>query len=296
MLHQSFLIMGGCNLSCSYCYYRVGNLHYSPTSLKPSDVEQWLKKCMHLMKIESITFTGGEPLLRRDFFEFVKIPIRYGIDTRVLTNGTLLTDKHVNFFRDNNVEVCVSIDSISSNYHEQHRGGFERTMEGILKLRDHKVRRRYLTSTISKGNFNQIEELINFARQNNFGIRFHPIAVGEDNPLFLGNCSNQEQSLILNSLNSWAKLNNKKYYLGLIYSVMKFGAPPRLSDCTFARQSIVIDSDGSIYPCYQHKDDKMYRLGNITQTSPKEVEENKRKFFSQVQPASCIKTACLGVF
>jgi len=120
-----------CNLKCKHCYSTAG---------KPWNDELTTEEALRVIKIlaeagvTSIAFSGGEPLLRKDFFELVSLLKEYGVYVAVATNGTLLTEGMVSRLKSHGVEyVQISLDGLKET-HEQFRGIagiYDRVVEGI---------------------------------------------------------------------------------------------------------------------------------------------------------------------
>lgn len=101
-----------CNLSCPYCYEHpmreAGN--YVGNTKKPYDVD----KIIESLEKESSHFSlfGGEPLLT-DIDDLEKI-WQWGYEkykkNGIQTNGTLITDRHIELFAKYNVNVGISVD------------------------------------------------------------------------------------------------------------------------------------------------------------------------------------------
>ncbi|NIW14134.1 MAG: radical SAM protein, partial [Candidatus Thorarchaeota archaeon] len=84
--------------------------------------------------LPSLSFSGGEPLVRKDFFEvmaYAKKKIPY---VSVATNGTLLTKENVKKLKNVGVDyVEISLDGARNEVHDSFRGVigcFEKTMDG----------------------------------------------------------------------------------------------------------------------------------------------------------------------
>lgn len=89
-----------CNLSCKMCY--IHKKEHDPIALsKELPTEFWLDFIEQAKQNGTLTMliTGGEPLLRKDFREIYLACKKAGFVTSVNTNGTLLTEADVEFFK-----------------------------------------------------------------------------------------------------------------------------------------------------------------------------------------------------
>ena len=79
-------VVGGCNLSCAFCHNEG-----APTK-GTIDIEVAEKAIAAAVAVgfDRVQFTGGEPLLRRDIGDFVRMARRQVQDVGVTTNGTYL--------------------------------------------------------------------------------------------------------------------------------------------------------------------------------------------------------------
>ncbi len=92
--------------------------------------------------IRSLRFTGGEPLLRKDFFDVLGRANTSGFHSIIVqTNGLLLKKLHREINDSPITKVAVSIDGLeqSNDYIRGIRGYFNLAMEGIRLLRGKKV-------------------------------------------------------------------------------------------------------------------------------------------------------------
>lgn len=293
MEHQALVAVGACNLRCQYCWYETGVLDYVRTTVTPANLSRWLDECRKLYTVNYLTITGGEPMLRRDFGELLDVGVQHRLQVAVLTNGTRITDQWARTFREKDIAVFISLDSLTPDYHNTVRGQHDEVMRGIRLLADADVPERYLTTVVSRGNLDQMEPLLDFAEQHGFTINFHVAALPDDHPLSLRRCTEDELRVFYRTLNKWSDRNGRKYIVGQYGAVIRFGRPIPLNTCPFALSTLVIDSDGSLFPCYQHKGEP---LGSMFTSTPEEVQARKRAFIERVRPASCISTDCLGVF
>jgi MoaA/NifB/PqqE/SkfB family radical SAM enzyme len=85
-----------------------------------------------------LTFSGGEPLLHRDFFEIGKKARDLGFALRIFTNGTLVDKKTASRIADlDPIEVEISIYGASAETHDSIThvpGSFNDTVHGAKNL------------------------------------------------------------------------------------------------------------------------------------------------------------------
>jgi organic radical activating enzyme len=81
---QIFVRFFGCNLSCSFCDTRMNSF----MEYEPEELFNELK--LYRGRFHSVSFTGGEPLLQKDFLkEILKLTYKGNFKNYLETNGTL---------------------------------------------------------------------------------------------------------------------------------------------------------------------------------------------------------------
>jgi SynChlorMet cassette radical SAM/SPASM protein ScmF len=105
-------------------------------------MEQVVKDALPL-GLSYIKFTGGEPFLNPNIFEYLDRFSQYGLPFGFETNGTLLTKQMVKNLKRYNITLfSVSLDGSVPHIHERIRGvkgSFERTVNGIQLLVENKI-------------------------------------------------------------------------------------------------------------------------------------------------------------
>ncbi len=161
-----------CNLACSYCFAQESR---SKDALKKIQIKAAIDYIMaQKSKQKHISFIGGgEPTLT---WEKLKWSIRYirsyqfdqnNINIGITTNGTLLDDDKIEFFRENNVNIGLSfeilpdVQSSQRCFANSNKSTFEVVDEAIKKLRDRSVPISF-RSTITKLNVIRMPEMVNF--------------------------------------------------------------------------------------------------------------------------------------
>ncbi|MBO7434678.1 radical SAM protein [bacterium] len=105
-----------CNYACPFCY---GIWHERPSETAPDrelDVTEWgdiLVECA-CRGVESVQFTGGEPLLREDLDAILDCARAVGLSVILYTNGSLLTEERLQSFKQRQVRLATSLPGLAS--------------------------------------------------------------------------------------------------------------------------------------------------------------------------------------
>lgn len=164
-LRQLFLELTlRCNAGCYHCGSNCRP--DSPDGLPAQMYLKVLEEVRDAMDISNIQIcvTGGEPLLRSDFFELMAQIKALGFHWGMTTNGTLI-DAHVAaaLAETGMSTVAVSIDG-TENTHNKLRGqknGYARSMAGIQHLIDTKAFKHIqVTTVVNHENINELDDML----------------------------------------------------------------------------------------------------------------------------------------
>lgn len=156
-----------CNLRCTHCYVvKPGDPDFKAPGPELSTEE--CKDTVDQLAKENalnIAFSGGESLMRSDFFEIARYARTKQFAIRILTNGTLITseiaDKIAALYP---VSVEMSVYGARAQTHDGITlvpGSFERTVRAFQLLKERGVR-TYVKTLLMKediGEFNDIRAL-----------------------------------------------------------------------------------------------------------------------------------------
>lgn len=132
-----FELTARCNLDCKMCY--VHNQNNAECLKRELTTEQWKRIFDEAFECELLyaSLTGGECLLRKDFKELYLHLWNKNIFVTVLTNGTLINDDYVEFFKSYPPDM-IQISLYGSNEDAYLRvtghKGFEKTISAIESL------------------------------------------------------------------------------------------------------------------------------------------------------------------
>ncbi len=151
-----------CNLKCKHCYIDAGKRKENELTK-----EEAYKLLNDLREIgtEVILFSGGEPLLREDFFDIAKRAKEMGMRTVLSTNGTLIDDNIARRLKHIGIDyVGISLDGLEETNDEFRgvKGAFNLALKGIRNCLKYKLNVG-IRFTITKLNYKDLNDLIETA-------------------------------------------------------------------------------------------------------------------------------------
>jgi len=127
-----FELTNRCNLRCKHCYASAGKSFANELSTR--EIKSILGQ-INKEGVPIVCFTGGEPMLRRDFFEILAHAKKIGLAVVLTTNGTLITKEKARRLKRLGVDyVRISLDGATPKTHDWLRGvhgSFGRAVKGI---------------------------------------------------------------------------------------------------------------------------------------------------------------------
>ena len=114
-------ITGKCNYNCKHCFMAADNAHL----MREFSREEWTRLIEDFDKcgVQTITLTGGEPLLHPDFLDIMREICRRGMTVMDLnTNGSLITPEILDEFRKMGASPRIKISYDCIGHHDWMRG------------------------------------------------------------------------------------------------------------------------------------------------------------------------------
>lgn len=266
-------IISKCNERCVHCYIP----HENKTSdIAPDLFYEILKQCYD-MKVLHLTLSGGEPMLHKNFLEFLIKCREYNFSVNVLSNLTLLNDEIIAEMKNNPLlGVQVSLYSMNNEIHDeitQHKGSFEKTKTAILKLIKNNIHLK-ISCPIMKQNRNCYADVVKWANKDNISV--------DDDYVIIASCDNTIKNLNCRlSTGEIKEIISKKAIQDASYleqidleSEKKKDITPDDFVCSVCNSSICIADNGNVYPCAGWQG---YVVGNIKESSLSDIWNNSEK-------------------
>lgn len=128
----SWNITKACNLKCEHCYRDAG--FAAPDELNLLEGKKLLRELKDL-NFRLIIFSGGEPVLRVELFQWIPFARGLGLISVLGTNGTLIDEKCAVRLKQAGLKrLGISIDSIDEKKHDKFRrleGAWKQAVRGM---------------------------------------------------------------------------------------------------------------------------------------------------------------------
>lgn len=160
-----------CNSTCSYCNIWCIK---DKTTLSLEQTKKRLDELKQL-GVRYVDFTGGEPMLHRNFIEILKYAKKLGMKVEFTTNGFAFDkylDKAIKYIDYPN----ISLDTLNREKYKRIRGidGLERA-KNIAKKLGKLSKNAKIICVVTEENIDEIADLLKFAQENHIQIYFSPL-------------------------------------------------------------------------------------------------------------------------
>lgn len=288
-LHSLFFeLTGACNEHCRHCGSHCGDFKVRNLLSK----EEYFKILSDVKKDFGtkdlrICLTGGEPLLREDFFEIAEEIKRQGFLWGMTSNGTLITkDVAKKLYESGMKTISVSVDGLK-NTHDWFRespGSYERTMEGIKNLLEYPFAHVQITTVVHSKNYKELNKMYKIFSK--IGVKSWRVINIEPIGRAL---SNKELLLNPRQLKGLIHFIEKKRFAGkmeVVFGCSHYLGPeyerevrPWYFLCNAGIYTAGILHNGDITACLDIERRPELIQGNIRKDSLKEVWENRFEVF-----------------
>ena len=154
-----------CNLNCVHCYASAQS-SVTGNEMNTEEGKDLIRQLADF-RVPVLLFSGGEPLLRKDFFELAEFAVESGIGVVVSTNGTLITPENARQIQNIGFrEVGISLDGIGVN-NDQFRGkpgAYDEVLAGVRNCIA-EGQRVSLRMTITRANYQEVGPILDLVER-----------------------------------------------------------------------------------------------------------------------------------
>lgn len=249
-----------CNLHCIHCCIDAAQSSDESMDLKTEEILEIIDKCIE-WNPEDIMLSGGEPMIRKDFFEILEyLRSNYKGHITVSTNGTFINEDNVDRLCELSNQIDISLDGINEETCSEIRGKgvFEKVLNNIKLVKNKSENPVTISMVFSQKNECLEKEFLEL----NEKLGTKPICRGFS-PVGRGKKA-------------------KDYYCSdAIYFPKKFleatSKETGACNCSAGNRELFIDFKGDIYPCPSFIFSR-YKIANIKEVnSLSQLTANKCK-------------------
>ncbi len=281
-----------CNLKCSHCYHNYENsdssqknnlMDFNEIKNMIDDLEDLTQKWNFSPRFQ---ISGGEPLMRKDLMEILDYTSSLGMETNILTNGTLISKNKAKELSQRGVKrIQISIDG-KKETHNKIRGrdyAYEKSLKGISNCNNEGILVN-VSMTLMQSNKKDLEDVVISALDAGAGIvGFQSYVPNKDlginDPEFIDAKGTYNLFQSIRGLRKKYEGKIKVLETEVLWQIMQWDTKLKqearktgkfLSGCGVGFSGVSVLADGTIYPCRRLP----IPLGNIKDTKLKDLMLN----------------------
>lgn len=265
-----------CNLRCKYCYMHTD---IEEGFMSEKTLENMITKALAIHDVVHFIWHGGEPLLvPLDFYRrAIEIQSSYPqkkVTNGFQTNGTLVTDKIIEFCEKYNFNLGFSLDgprdiNNKTRYFRNGRSSFMRTLNGIKKAKEKKLGEGIIV-VINKLNIENLLEIYEFANREGLNLKLNPLVKSgraTNHYPDLGILPHEYGQALVAIFDRWYNENTSTIKIDPFDELIGNLLTRRPWGCNYSTSCqtsfISISPQGEIYPCGRFEGISEFKLGNI---------------------------------
>lgn len=269
----ALLVTDRCNYNCRYC---INNESDRPLVKKESLLSraEWKEVVIEIAELgaNEVALTGGEPLLRHDTVTLARFAKKEGLSTKLITNGSLISETNIDDICDAFDLVVISLDSQRPEVADYLRGeGSYENAFNAISLLNARGKECSINSVITGINVEHYEEFKHeMTEQYSSIVAYNPMLQQirfEDSRLSVS------LDQVLRFTHAHLDYLEEKYGIDRLNNETK--AIINASGCGVGRKEIAIGPDGTVYPCRVLFDPSMV-CGNVKKQKLANIYENSK--------------------
>ena len=251
-----------CNLACVHCLSSSGRR--DPRELTTAECMAVIDE-LERMQVFYVNIGGGEPTVRRDFWDLVDYAVAHHVGVKFSTNGSGITaQRAASLARADYVDVQVSLDGATAEVNDRIRGpgSYATAVLAMERLADAGFTGFKLSVVVTRENVPQLDAFKALADRYSAQLRLtrlRPSGRGADVWAELHPTAGQQRELY-----TWLLAHGDDVLTGdSFFHLSGYGAPlPGLNLCGAGRVVCLIDPVGDVYACpfVIHEE---FRAGNL---------------------------------
>jgi mycofactocin biosynthetic radical S-adenosylmethionine protein MftC len=271
-----------CNLSCVHCLSSSGRR--DPRELSTDECKAVIDD-LERMQVFYVNIGGGEPTIRRDFWELVDYATAHHVGVKFSTNGSTITPEiAARLAASDYVDVQISLDGATAAVNDPVRGvgSYDTALQAMRHLAQAGFAGFKISVVMTRHNIEQLDAFKAIA--DSFGAqlritRLRPSGRGADVWDDLHPTADQQRQLY-----DWLLANGEGVLTGdSFFHLAGYGdALPGLNLCGAGRVVCLIDPIGDVYACPFAIHDN-FLAGNVRQPGGFQVVWQESSLFAELR-------------
>jgi mycofactocin radical SAM maturase len=238
-----------CNLACVHCLSSSGRR--DPRELSTAEAFRVIDE-LRAMQVFYVNIGGGEPMIRRDFFDIVEYATTGGVGVKFSTNGAYIDAERARRLAGMDyLDIQISVDGAdeATNDRVRGQGSFATARRAMENLADADFGEFKISVVVTRDNVSQLDDFL--AMADGFGAqlrltRLRPSGRGVDTWHDLHPTLDQQRDL-----HRWLLAHGERVLTGdSFFHLNALGESlPGLNMCGAGRVVCLIDPIGDVYAC-----------------------------------------------
>lgn len=263
-----------CNLNCKYCYAEGGSYGRESSKMHIQTFDGIISdlKSQGITEIGVFSFFGGEPLLN---FPLISYGIPKLLDNfmvknfEVVTNGTLLTEKIIRFFKRYDVSLSISLDGPEKITDSLRGAGVYKRAKASLELcKKLNYPRLYISATYTKVHEDagiSYSDLCHLLEEEKVSVTVSSVLTNNKElrlcrELDIATLKRDIQYTLANILQNYHCSNVNPYVNAFLLSLLFRTKTMTFCDDLLSKYSIAYDYNGDKYNCFRFWNDATYSI------------------------------------
>jgi len=204
-----FFVTERCNLKCKYC-----EVYKNPSAELDEDEAKRVIDILADMKIAVLSFTGGEPLLRKDIYALIEHAKKRDLYVKISSNGTMPLSSYQDLLGKGVDSINISMDGLSNESTLPYSKIDKKILKSIEFLYTKKQNEKLFVSTLYfNGNAELIKNMFKFFNDKFPGLEIliQPVVTGVNGAFRSKYYDNVDPSLLI-EMEKFPNLANPPYF------------------------------------------------------------------------------------
>ena len=237
-----------CNLACVHCLSSSGRR--DPREMTTAEAKAFIDE-LHDLQVFYVNIGGGEPTIRRDFFEIVEYAIARDVGVKFSTNGSRIDSTMARRLASMDyLDVQISVDGATADVNDAVRGtgSFAMATAAMEHLADADFGPFKISIVVTRHNVDQLDDFAAMAAGYGAELRvtrLRPAGRGAESWHDLHPTNEQQRTIY-----EWLKAHPDVLTGDSFFHLNALGEPlPGLNMCGAGRVVCLVDPIGDVYAC-----------------------------------------------